>query len=225
MVGSGRAHPAFGGVVSPPEALSAAARRRFQPTSSPMLIRRMTTRAIAVPGSSTSVVKANVTSTITADATASTSSTALAPVSPRTRRWPADTSANTIRAIALPIEAMAVSEKPIDSGTFPWLVGPLRRPGSSSRAGPVAYQGPSGQLLTRRVREPIREQWREASQLRAGKKPVHVTPHEEGWAVRREGASRAIAPTGPGGCRARRSGNGPAGPDRVRAARPRRPYP
>jgi len=23
------------------------------------------------------------------------------------------------------------------------------------------------------------------------KKPVHVTPHEDGWAVRREGASRA----------------------------------
>ena len=25
----------------------------------------------------------------------------------------------------------------------------------------------------------------------AGKKPVHVTPHEEGWAVRRKRASRA----------------------------------
>src|SRR5919107_6356993 len=36
----------------------------------------------------------------------------LAPVSPRTRRCPADTSANTIRATALPIDAIAVSENP-----------------------------------------------------------------------------------------------------------------
>jgi hypothetical protein len=57
------------------------------------------------------------------------------------------------------------------------------------RAGGVP--GPSWELLPRRVRVPIREQWREASQLRAGKKPVHVTPHEEGWAVRRKRASRA----------------------------------
>jgi hypothetical protein len=71
------------------------ARRRFQPRSRATLSARITTRATAVAGSATSVVTAKVTSTITAEPMARTGSQLPAPVSWRTRKWPADTRANT----------------------------------------------------------------------------------------------------------------------------------
>ena len=51
-----------------------------------MLTTRITTRVTAVAGSSTSVVNANVTSTVTVLAMPSSKIAALAPVSRRTRR-------------------------------------------------------------------------------------------------------------------------------------------
>ena len=56
-------------------------RARFQPTSRPTLTSRMTARRTAVAGSSTSVVKTNVTSTITVLASATRSTGRRAPVS------------------------------------------------------------------------------------------------------------------------------------------------
>ena len=72
---------------------------------------RMATNATAVPGSSTSVVSANATSTMTVVRLASSSSHVRAPVSCRIRRCPKVTRVNTTSATALPMEAIALRSK------------------------------------------------------------------------------------------------------------------
>ena len=63
-------------------------------------------------GSSTRVVTAKATRTTTVLAMARPRTEPLAPVSRRTRRWPTETKVNTSRAMALPIEAMALRSNP-----------------------------------------------------------------------------------------------------------------
>ena len=72
----------------------------------------ITTSSTNVAGSSTSVVKANVTSTVPVESAPIVSIAALAPVSWRTRRCDAVMRVNTRSATALPIEAMELRSKP-----------------------------------------------------------------------------------------------------------------